>query len=267
MHLTLRGQRQVTANEGEAERWEETITEVYWEPAKTAIIVCDMWNKHWCASATRRVDELAPVMERVLQAARAQGVLIVHAPSDTIPVYADTPARLRAQNAPTAPAPDDIQKWQRLDLNCEAPLPIDDSDAGCDDEIICSHEPPYPWTAQHPAITIDDRDAISQDGAEIHNLFAQYDIQNVLIMGVHTNMCVLGRPFGIRRMVRQGRNVALMRDMTDAMYNPRRSPYVSHFQGTKLVISHIERYWCPTLTSDQFIGGSPFRFQKDLPDK
>jgi hypothetical protein len=25
---------------------------------------------------------------------------------------------------------------------------------------------------------------------------------NVVLMGVHTNMCVLGRPFGIRMMVR-----------------------------------------------------------------
>ena len=33
-------------------------------------------------------------------------------------------------------------------------------------------------------------------------------------------MCVLGRPFGIRQMVHLGKNVALMRDMTDTMYNP-----------------------------------------------
>ena len=26
-----------------------------WEPAKTAIIICDMWNQHWCKGATRRV--------------------------------------------------------------------------------------------------------------------------------------------------------------------------------------------------------------------
>ena len=26
---------------------------------------------------------------------------------------------------------------------------------------------------------------------------------------------------------------------------------------------HIEKYWCPTITSDQIIGGSPFRFADD----
>ena len=25
-----------------------------WDPTRSAIIICDMWNKHWCAGATRR---------------------------------------------------------------------------------------------------------------------------------------------------------------------------------------------------------------------
>ena len=54
-----------------------------------------------------------------------------------------------------------------------------------------------------------------------------------------------------------------MRDMTDTMYNPQRWPYVSHFEGTRRVIAHIERYVCPTITSDQILGGEPFRFQGD----
>ena len=32
-------------------------TTLKWEPAKTAIIICDMWNQHWCKGATRRVGE------------------------------------------------------------------------------------------------------------------------------------------------------------------------------------------------------------------
>ena len=35
-----------------------------WDPAQTAIIICDMWNQHWCKGATRRVGELAPAMNR-----------------------------------------------------------------------------------------------------------------------------------------------------------------------------------------------------------
>jgi type 1 glutamine amidotransferase len=76
-------------------------------------------------------------------------------------------------------------------------------------------------------------------------------------------MCVLGRPFSIRQLSYQGMNVALMRDLTDTMYNPRMAPYVSHFTGTDLVIEHIERHWCPTITSADVLGGTPYRFDDD----
>jgi len=79
----------------------------------------------------------------------------------------------------------------------------------------------------------------------------------VILCGVHLNMCVLGRPFAIRQMVKLGKHVALMRDLTDTMYNPERPPGVSHFQGTELVIQHIEKYWCPSFTSSDLTGKPP----------
>jgi hypothetical protein len=77
-------------------------------------------------------------------------------------------------------------------------------------------------------------------------------------------MCVLGRPFGLRQMAKNGKNVVLMRDMTDTMYNPKRAPFVSHFKGTELIVEHIEKFVCPTITSDQMIGGKAFRFKGDV---
>ena len=88
-------------------------------------------------------------------------------------------------------------------------------------------------------------------------------VSNVILLGVHTNMCVLGRPFGLRQMAKNGKTVVLMRDMTDTMYNPRSAPFVSHFRGTELIIEHIEKFVCPTVTSDQVLGGKPFRFKND----
>ena len=76
-------------------------------------------------------------------------------------------------------------------------------------------------------------------------------------------MCVLGRPFSIRQMVYQGQNVLLMRDLTDTMYNPKQRPFVSHFRGTDLIVDHIERYWCPTITSSDFLAEAPFVFRED----
>ena len=83
-------------------------------------------------------------------------------------------------------------------------------------------------------------------------------------MGVHLNMCVLGRPVGIRQMVNIGKNVVLMRDMTDTMYNPKKRPFVTHFEGTDLVVKHVEKFWCPSITSNAISGKAPFRFKNDL---
>jgi hypothetical protein len=80
---------------------------------------------------------------------------------------------------------------------------------------------------------------------------------------VHLNMCVLGRPFAIRQMVRLGKEVALARDLTDTMYNPERPPGVDHFTGTDLVVGHVERHWCPSFVSSDLTGGKPFRFAGD----
>src|SRR5262249_24631993 len=110
-------------------------------------------------------------------------------------------------------------------------------------------------------------DVISDSGVEIWNVLEQRGIQNVILVGVHTNMCVLGRPFALRQMAKNRKNVVLMREMTDTMYNPGRWPYVHHFQGTDLIVQHIEKYCVPTLTSDQLLGGAPFRFKDDVRPK
>jgi hypothetical protein len=73
-------------------------------------------------------------------------------------------------------------------------------------------------------------------------------------MGVHTNMCVLNRSFAIKQLVKWQVAVALVRDLTDTMYNPAMRPYVSHDQGTQLVIGYIERFWCPSLLSTDLAG-------------
>jgi hypothetical protein len=178
--------------------------------------------------------------------------------------YEGTPARDRAKNALASEPPCEFTR-RPIDLEVEGSLPIDDSDC-CDDTPSCPIPEKWPWTRQHAAIDITDTDAITDSGAEVHNLLKQYGIDMVLMMGVHTNMCILARPFGIRRLVGAGHKVALVRDMTDTMYNSRMRPFVSHFRGTDLVVEHIERHWCPTITSDQIVGGETFRFAEDSPN-
>ena len=223
---------------------EETLL---WDPAQTAIIICDMWDDHWCKSASRRVGEIAPRMNDVVAAARGLGVRIVHAPSDVIDFYADAPQRRRILETPHAEPPVPIARWCYLEKDKEGALPVDDSDGGCDDaNPVDSFRA---WSRQHPAIDVAPDDVVSDQGQEIFNYFRAEGVRHVAIMGVHTNMCVLGRSFGIRQMTKLGFDVVLVRDLTDAMYDPRDAPYVSHAEGTQLIIEHVERHWAPSIAS------------------
>ena len=229
----------------------DKVEALSWKPAETAIIICDMWDTHTCAGAARRVGEIAPRLNAFVSAARKQGVLIVHAPSDVIKFYDGTPQRQRAKDAPLAKASVPF-KWNKLDPSREAPLPIDDSD-WCD----CTPKCPikeiaakgWPWKRQIATIEIATEDVVSADGQEIYNVFEQRGVKNVILCGVHTNMCVLGRSFGIRQMVMIGKNVVLARDLTDGLYDPRQKPFVSHDAGVSLLVGHIEKYWCPSILS------------------
>ncbi len=235
-----------------------------WDPAHTALIICDMWNEHWCRGATRRVGELAPAMNRTVAAARAKGVLIIHAPSSCMAAYESHPARKRAQAAPkAATSPPFIGEWcNKIPAEEKGIYPIDQSDGGCDDGPTCPQG--SPWKSQIAAIEISDHDVISDSGQEIWNVFEDRGVTNVMLMGVHTNMCVLGRPFGLRNLARAGKNVVLVRDLTDTMYNSRKWPYVSHFEGTNRIVAHIEKYVAPTITSTDLTGQPAFEFQPDL---
>ena len=43
------------------------------QPTRTAIVVVDMWDKHWCVTYTARVANLVPRMNQTLDAARKWG--------------------------------------------------------------------------------------------------------------------------------------------------------------------------------------------------
>lgn len=210
---------------------------------RTAIIITDMWDKHWCRGATARVADIASRMEPLLNQARAAGILIIHAPSDTMDYYSGTPGRRLAKDAPNAAPPPE--------LNLEQPqLPIDDSDGGCDTPGDKEHRA---WSRETPLLTIAPGDVISDSGKEIYNVLRERGIDTVFFMGVHANMCILNRTFGIRQLTRWGLRCILVRDLTDAMYDSSSRPFVSHAAGTQLVIEYIEQHYAPTATSSDMM--------------
>lgn len=243
LRLNLRSQKLGTDAQGHT-RWQVVTEEKVMAAGKVAIVICDMWDSHWSRGAVERENAMVPRMNEAVGAARARGVTIIHAPSETIAFYAGHAARERMLSIPQVEPPADL-------LHDDPPLPVDDSDGGSDTGETSWHQA---WTRQHPGIEIRDEDLISDSGPEIYSLLKAHDLQQVLIMGVHTGMCILDRSFGIKQMVKWLVDIALVRDLTDALYNPAKSPYVSHDEGTQLIIGFIEKFWCPTIGSGDLVG-------------
>lgn len=240
MHLILRKRIQPY---GASDTWTEANFEQSLAPARTAIVITDMWDRHWCRGATERLGQIAVRMEPLLEEARDAGILIIHAPSETMDFYAGSEGRNLAKSAPHAEPP------EAAPLH-DPPLPIDDSNGGCDTRGDTEHRV---WSRETPLLTIAPGDVISDSGTEIYNVLQQRGIDTVFYVGVHANMCILNRTFGIRQMARWRIHCILVRDLTDAMYEPSSRPFVSHAAGTELVIEYIEQHWAPTVTSVQLM--------------
>ena len=222
--------------------WRATTVDYSLEPRKTAIILCDLWDKHWCRGASERVDKLAPKVAAVVAKLRAKGIMVIHAPSDTMEFYKNNPSHQAALGLPKATLPEV--------LNLDAPkLPIDDSSGGCDtkDKFYKA------WTREHPAIPVLPQDLVSDKGDVVYSALKLRGVETLLVAGVHTNMCILNRTFAIKQMTKWGVKCILIRDLTDSMYDPDDAPHVTHGRGTELVIEHIEKYWAPTVTSPELL--------------
>jgi hypothetical protein len=100
--VTLRHREMSTVGRQE---WIEHNIVTEWIPKQTALIVVDMWNEHWCRSATSRVGELAVIMNETLSAARKLGFNIIFAPSDCTKYYENNPARKYVVGLPNVTVP------------------------------------------------------------------------------------------------------------------------------------------------------------------
>ena len=220
--------------------WEEVQFRDSFPTSQTAILICDMWDKHWCSGASRRVEALAQRMAPIIVEARSHGIQIIHAPSETMEFYKDWPQRLRIERIAIVEPP------AALGLS-DPPLPVDDSSGGCD----TGDQSYKAWTREIAILPMAPEDVVSDDGAQIYSFLRERGIRNLLVMGVHANMCILNRTFAIKKMTNWGIRCVLVRDLTDSMYNPQDRPRVSHAQGTELIVQHIEKYWCPSTLSGE----------------
>lgn len=227
--LTLNLRTRVKQSENN-ELWREQTIVKNFDPSNVAFLICDLWDKHWCKTLSERVSKIAAKAGPIVESLRERGAKIIHAPSDCMNFYG------KREPEPLGAPQEKRQKN----------FPIDDS-IHCPDSPRCKEH--IDWTREHPAIRIAQNDLVTTDPNEIFNFLQTHNIKLVIMIGVHVNCCVLGRPFGIEAMKRRGVPVVLVRDLTDVAYSPKSPPFVSLDEATEIVVQWIEKHYCPSIKS------------------
>jgi hypothetical protein len=75
------------------------------DPKRVGVIAVDVWNFHWCKTATMRVDAIVPRLNKALEAARELGMTVMLCPSDVVENYAGFPQREAVFALPQFPVP------------------------------------------------------------------------------------------------------------------------------------------------------------------
>jgi nicotinamidase-related amidase len=182
-------------------------------PAKTAVIVIDMWNYHWCMTCSERVAAMVPRMNAVLDVARKQGMPIIWNPSDVVTAYSGH------QGYETAVAVDS-RKTPEIRKDIAVNFTAKMGECMCGPGLACKVN--YGWDGMNPDFVIGENDLFSSSTDEIYTILSDKEITDVIYMGVATNICVFGKPGALSYLWKAGFNCMLAQDLNDAFthYDP-----------------------------------------------
>jgi hypothetical protein len=207
------------------------------DPKRVGVIAVDVWNYHWCKTATMRVDAIVPRMNKALDAARALGTTVMLCPSDVVDNYVGYPQREAIFALPQVSVP--------TVENVTCPPVPDAGGCACGRERCAVN---YGWDGMHPALRIADADLMPDTQAEVYAICQQRGLTHLIYVGFHTQVCLLGKPMGLKAMKTAGLRCVLARDLTHAHpgYDPARN--FTPDLNTQQVVEHFEKYLAPTIS-------------------
>ena len=184
------------------------------EAAATALVLVDCWDTHaWVSHLERSGDIIRERIAPLIDAARAAGIMIVHAPA---------PLAARKYH------PQWTQYAEEDDLDpqpvCDT-WPPEDFRQRTGEYAQYELAPPNPVPVVPEAEDIADPikptadDIVIATGAQLHRLLKDRQILHLLYCGFATNICVVHRDYGMIPMRRRGYNAVLVRDCTSAIEN------------------------------------------------
>jgi nicotinamidase-related amidase len=233
-----------------------TLSETEIDPAKTLIVVIDMWDRHWCKTYAGRSGNMVPRMNETLAAARKLGIQVVMAPSDVLAFYAEYPQRAAMLAIPQHGEPAETE------FNSGSP-PAGGDNCECGPSLPC--KPGAIWTRQHPDLSIEASDFIADgnNAREMFNLCAERDIDTLVYVGVASNICILHRAVGMLNMRRHGYRTFFVRDLVESItangLDPatrQPDPNFTPAKGTRRTECYLEQHISPSIEGRQLIAAA-----------
>ena len=212
------------------------------DPRKLAILTVDAWHYHWCRTWRNRAGSLMPRFNYSFDAARRLGVTLLFSPTNAMRDLNDSPQRKNTLSLPNYSLP----ALSNLPDPYPGSLRFGMCECGLGDDCHYTNN----VNNQHPDLKMRDNEYIALTQQEAYNVLRHRGITHIIYAGFATNMCMWGKPTGMKYMRQFGFRCMAARDLTEAItryaeesFNPTR--------GTLEVIELIERDLAPTISMEE----------------
>jgi nicotinamidase-related amidase len=217
-------------------------TSEFVDPRKVAVLAIDVWHYHWCRTWRTRAGSLIPRFNYSFDAARKLGMTFVFSPTNAMRDLNESSQRQNTLALPTHPLP----ALAKLKDPYPSALRFGMCECGLGDDCFYTNN----VNNQHPDLKMMPDDYIALTQQDAYNVLRHRGITHIIYTGFATNMCLWGKPTGMKYMRQFGFRCMVARDLTEAMtryaeesFNPTR--------GTLEVIELIERELAPTISMEQ----------------
>jgi len=216
---------------------------------QTALVLVDVWAVHYIDTMVERVRKIVnDAIVPALEAARAAGLTVIHAPSPWIVqkrgYRTEKPELAEPTTQPANWPPQSFRgiyrsgEWAPFGRPQEAALPAI-----------------YDWYEQDLDIAAPARpagdDLVISSGPELHAVLEERGLLHLVYAGFCANWCLVGRDYGIMEMNQRGYNVVLLRDATTGIES---HDTVDELLMTQMTIREIETKWGWSATTPDFVG-------------
>jgi hypothetical protein len=212
------------------------------DPRKIAIIAVDCWHYHWCRTWRNRAGSLIPRFNYSFDAARKLGMTFIFSPTNAMRDLNKSPQRKNTLALSDYPLP----ALSNLPDPYPGNLRFGMCECGLGDDCHYTNN----VNNQHPDLKMTGDDYIALTQQEAYNVLKHRGITHIIYTGFATNMCMWGKPTGMKFMRQFGFRCMASRDLTEAITRYAEESF-NPTQGTLEVIELIERELAPTLSMEE----------------